>query len=259
VNGESIYGSKAFDLPGDMHDWGRITCKTTDDGKTKVYLHVYNWPLKKQITVTGIKQAPEKVYLLADKLESPLKFDFKEVVTNIDLSVPQPDPFVSVVVMEFDNKPEVETGLAAKSVYGGYSLTPYNFHESQGSRLRVKPKEFGSIPAHFIVDEKSEYVWKIYVDKPCEMSIDVSYGFEGESKSGKITVNAAGQTLKQDVENTGLFVIEPGQDSRLENYKSFRFGKVRFDKAGYYDIKVNVAPPKGKEVHLQWLWLEGDD
>ena len=256
VNGEAIYGSGAFDLPAGMHDWGRITSKTTDDGKLLLYLHVFNWPLEKQITVTGIKKAPSKVYLLADKQKSPLSFDFSEVVTNIDLSVPQPDPFVSVVVMEYDAMPEVETGLTAKSVYGGYSLSPYNFYTSRGSRQRVRPKEFGSIPAHLIVNKKSEYTWKIYVDKPCEMNLDVSYGFEGKGKGGDISVEVSGQKFSHKVENTGLFVIEPGQDSRLENYKAYRLGKVKFDKPGYYDVKVVVDPAKDKEVHLQWLWLE---
>ena len=99
VNGESIYGSGAFDLPGDYHDWGRITAKTEGNGTTKLYLHIYNWPLNKQLEVTGIKSAPDKVYLLADKQKSPLSFRFNKVVTNISLNVPQPDPLVSVVVL----------------------------------------------------------------------------------------------------------------------------------------------------------------
>ncbi len=256
VNGESIYGSGAFDLPADLHDWGRITVKKENDGRTKVYLMVYNWPLEKSITVTGIKSAPQKVYMLADKMKAPLKYDFNTVVTNIDLSVPQPDPFVSVIVMEYDSYPETEEGLVAKSVYGGYSLTPYNFYDHKGSSMRVKPKVYGSIPAHLNVDEDSEYHWRIFVDKPGQKKLDVSYGFEGEGNGGSISAEVAGETFKLGVENTGLFVTEPGQDSRLENYKSYNPGTVKFDKPGYYDVKVEVKPKKGKEIHLQWLWLE---
>jgi len=255
VNGESIYGSCAFDLPGDMHDWGKMTFKQDDDGSSKLYLHVYTFPLNKKLYVTGIKTKPAKVYLLADKQKSPLKFDFKETVTTIDLSTPQPDPYVSVVVMEFDKKPETEKGLVAKSMYDGYSLTPYNFHSSKGDKTRVRPKVFGSIPAHLIVENKSEYIWRIYVDKPSKMHIDVSYGFEGENGKGKLTVEAAGKSFTGKVENTGLFVIEPGQDSRLENFKSFRFGEVEFEEPGYYDIKLTAAPGKNEKIDMQWIWL----
>ncbi len=255
VNGESVYGSGAFDLPADLHDWGRITCKTEDDGKTKVYLHVFNWPLNKKLFVTGIKSAPSKVYLLADKQKAPLKFDFTKVVTDIDLHVPQPDPLVSVVVLEYDEKPEVESDLVPRSMYGGFPMNPYNFYSAEGDKIRVRPKAFGSIPAHLVITNKSEYHWKIFVDKPSEMNLDVSYGFEGKGSGGNIIIDVAGVSFKHDVENTGLFVIEPGQNSRLENYKSFRLGKVKFTEPGYYDIKVVVKPKKGEEVHLQWIWL----
>src|SRR5690606_37206227 len=66
VNGESIYGAEAFDLDKDLHDWGKITCKK-EENKTKLYLHVFNWPLNKKLSVTGISDTPQKVYLLADK------------------------------------------------------------------------------------------------------------------------------------------------------------------------------------------------
>ena len=48
VNGESIYGCKAFDLPKDLHDWGKITSKKTDTG-TVLYLHLFNYPLGNQL------------------------------------------------------------------------------------------------------------------------------------------------------------------------------------------------------------------
>jgi alpha-L-fucosidase len=255
INGESIYGSGAFDLPGDYHDWGRITAKTEDDGRIKLYLHIYNWPLNKKLEVTGIKSAPDKVYLLADKQKSPLSFSFNEVVTNISLDVPQPDPFVSVVVMEYNNSPETESGLVAKSMYDGFSLTPNNFVSNDGDRVRVRAKEFGSIPGHLIVTNKSEYVWQIFIGKATTLNVDVSYGFKGEGNGGKITVETAGESFKHKVSNTGLFVKEPGQESRLENFKSFRLGEVSFSEPGYYNVKVTVEPKNGGQIDLQWIWI----
>lgn len=66
INGESIYGSGASDLPKGMTDWGVITSKSTPSG-TKLYLHLYNVPTDRKLKVTGILSVPEKVYMLNDK------------------------------------------------------------------------------------------------------------------------------------------------------------------------------------------------
>ena len=93
------------------------------------------------------------------------------------------------------------------------------------------------------------------IDKPTDLNIDISYGFKGEGDGGKITVEVAGESFKNKVSNTGLFVKEPGQDSRLENFKSFRLGVINFPESGYYDVKVTVEPEKNEQIDFQWIWL----
>lgn len=180
VNGESIYGSEAFDLRKDQHDWGKITCKKTNDGKTKLYLHVYIWPLSKQLKVTGITTKAAKVYLLADKQKSDISFIYNNALTTIDLPIEQPDPYVSVVVLEFDQYPEIEDGLVARSVYGGYSLNGLNILNSEGDNFIEKAQRFGSIPSYIKVKQKSTYQWRIFIEEPMTVSADVSYSFQGK-------------------------------------------------------------------------------
>ena len=124
VNGESIYGSQAFDLVRDQHDWGKITCRRNPDGTARLYLHVFNWPLSHKLPVTGIRAKPVKAYLLADPEKTELAMNTREVVTVLDLPERAPDPLVSVVVLEYDSYPSTVDGLVAQSVYGGFSLTP---------------------------------------------------------------------------------------------------------------------------------------
>ena len=102
INGESIYGSQAFDLDRDQYDWGKITCRNNPDGTTRLYLHVYNWPLNRKLPVTGIKAEPVRAYLLADPEKAALKLKTRGVVTELDLPEKAPDPLVSVVVLEYD-------------------------------------------------------------------------------------------------------------------------------------------------------------
>jgi len=49
TNGESIYATAAS--PFEKLDWGRCTQKQLPDGKTRLYLHVFNWPQDGRLVV----------------------------------------------------------------------------------------------------------------------------------------------------------------------------------------------------------------
>ncbi len=255
INGESIYGAGAFSLPKDQHDWGKITCKKAETG-TKIYLHVFNWPLNKELYLTGIKTKPERIYLLADKQKSPLKFTHSEVFTAIQLPEMQPDQYVSVVVVEFSNEPVVDGGLVAKTVDGGFSLLPQNQNPVDDSPAINKKERGGTVPEHFIVNENKWFSWKIYVDEPGDKTIDVSYSFQQNSTGCQIVVKAANTELIHKVAITGKTVGEPNQNWIIDNFKSKRLGKINFSEKGYYTIKLDIEPGKNNEVKFQWVWVK---
>lgn len=255
VNGESIYGSQAFDLVRHQHDWGKITCKEQADGSTRLYLHVYNWPLSQKLPVTGIKDRPVKAYLLADTEQSAIPFTFNEVITVLDLPAVAPDPLVSVVVLEYDSYPSTENGLVAQSVYGGFSLSPKNASRIRGDSWIEPPSRRGTVPAHIRVTEKSSYQWRIYIDEPATLSSDVSYAFQGEGGKGKITIETGAASLSGNFKSTGRFVGEPNANWQIDSFNSHRLGQVLFAEPGYYNITLEIKPGKGEELNFQWLWL----
>lgn len=256
VNGEAIYGSEAFDLRSDQHDWGRITYKETPDGGAKVYLHVFTWPLNKKLAVTGIKTPPGKIYALVDAGKSSLKFEHNGALTKIDLPELAPDPYVSVLVMEYDQQPETEKDLVATAVSGGYSLKMENGKRSEGNSLIEEPSRYGTVPRHALVKNKQNYTWEIFVDEPTEFYVDVSYSFQGKSDGGEIRIKANGEEIRHDIMPTGKTVGEPGQDWVIDNYASHRTGTLKLDRAGYYEIELEIEPEQNGEIDFQWLWLE---
>lgn len=255
INGESVYGAQAFSLPKDQHDWGKITCKKTEKG-TKVYLHVFNWPLNKELYMTGIATKPEKVYLLADKQKSPVKFTHSEVFTTIRLPEMQPDPYVSVVVIEFNSEPVVDDGLVAKTVDGGFSLLPQNQILKNDSPAINKKERGGTVPEHVVVNEKKMFSWKIYVDEPGDKSVDVSYSFQQNTTGSRIFVKASDSKLTYFVSNTGKTVGEPNQNWIIDNFKSNRLGKINFPEKGFYTIELEIEPGKNDTVKFQWVWVK---
>jgi alpha-L-fucosidase len=256
VNGESIYGCQAFDLVKDQHDWGRITCRRDVDGRTSLFLHVYNWPLSGKLPVTGIDAKPDRAYLLADKQKSEIPFATNPTFTELDLPAAQPDPYVSVVVLEYDRYPGRVDGLVAKSVYGGYSLKPSNIVEGEGDYSIKQPERFGSIPAHVIVSQKSTYRWRIFIERPQILSVDVSYNFQGKEGQGTVTVRSAGMVLSEPVRPTGRYVGEPNREWHIDSFNSHRIGTLTFPVPGYYDIELVVDPGKKETIGFQWVWLE---
>ncbi|MCU4174248.1 alpha-L-fucosidase [Carboxylicivirga sp. N1Y90] len=255
VNGEAIYGAEAFDLDKDLHDWGKITCKQ-DGNKFKIYLHVDNWPLNKKLHLTGISSSPEKVYLLADKEKKSLNFNYSKVFTEISLPYLQPDNYISVVVVEYNSKPEIVDGLVSKTVDGGYSLLPDNQFENDKSIVVEPLASSGTIPRHVVVNSNKTFIWKIYVDKVGEKNLDVSYSFQNQESAGDITVKISGKIFKHNIRPTGQTVAEPNEAWYIDNFRSNRVGTMNFAEKGFYTIEMIIEPQQKKEVNFQWLWVK---
>ena len=227
-----------------------------DSNKHLLYLHVYNWPLNNQLPVTGITRKPVKAYVLRDKLKSPLAFSHNDVFTQIELPKDQPDPLISVVVLEYDQKPQITDGLVAKTVDGGYALMQQNSASEEGERILKSYDKGGTVPPHCVVQDTYQSTWKIYVDQPGELIVDVSYSFQGEKPNGTIKVKASDSELKLNVSPTELTVGEPNRNWHIDNFTSHRLGTINFPKAGIYEISMDIDAKKDKAIKFQWLWLK---
>ena len=252
VNGESVYGTEAADLDKDLHDWGKITMKTDGD-KTLVFLHVFNWPLNKQLPLTGIITKPEKIYLLADKQKQSLPYSHEGPLTCIDLPIRQPDPYVSVVVVEYGRLPDTEQGLVAQTTTGGYSFD-YNNNLNDKSSTVERKSRGGTIPSHVVIKTPQKLKWRFYVDKPGVKTVDISYYSQG--KGGKIECITPGYKLLHDIESTGKTVGEPNSNWVVDRFISHRVGEISFSKEGIYDLEFEVTPIKKGEIKFQWIWLD---
>jgi alpha-L-fucosidase len=254
INGESIYGAEAFDLEKDLHDWGKITCKKTGNG-FNLYLHVFNWPLNKELGLTGISSIPKNIYSLSDKQKSPLKFLQNGSFTRIDLPDLQTDPYISVIVVEYDKKPGFTNGLVAKTTEGGYSLTPKNINPPDET-LNIKRKErSGTLPEYGNIDSHKILKWKLYIDSAGEKNVDISYSFQNNSAKNQLMVKTANTTLSHIIKSTGKTVGEPNQNWVINNFKSQSIGKINFPEIGFYEIELEVIPAENGDMEFQWIWI----
>jgi alpha-L-fucosidase len=108
TNNESIYGTSAS--PFKKLDWGRATQKWLGGDKTRLYLHVFQWPADGNLKAPGLKNKVVKAYLLADKEQKPLQIGPDGAALSIQVGDKAPDPIDSVVVLEIEGRPEAGGG-----------------------------------------------------------------------------------------------------------------------------------------------------
>jgi alpha-L-fucosidase len=102
VNGESIYGTGAS--PFKKLDWGRCTQKQLPDGKTTLYLHVFQWPKDGKLSVPGLENKVGKAYLLADSTQGALPIAQEKGVVVVSVPAQAPDPINTVVVLTLEGR-----------------------------------------------------------------------------------------------------------------------------------------------------------
>jgi alpha-L-fucosidase len=103
ANSESIYGTQAS--PFEKLPWGRCTQKEIEEGKTRLYLHVFDWPAEGKLVLTGLANKPLKAFLLDGG--QPLEFASAENQIAIALPEKAPNAHSSVIALEIHGKPQI--------------------------------------------------------------------------------------------------------------------------------------------------------
>lgn len=95
VNGESIYATRPGPVQG-LH-WCRTTAKPG-----KVYLHVFDWPMRGEVRVPGLRATVNRAYLLADPSRESLPITSQPDCLIVRGPARAPDADDTVVVLEIE-------------------------------------------------------------------------------------------------------------------------------------------------------------
>ena len=104
INGESIHGTQAS--PFKSLAWGRATQRSAASG-SRVYLHVFDWPLDGKLSVPGLLCDPKRIHLLSDPARRPLAWSRVEDAVLVKLPPARPDADDSVIVLELAGRPDI--------------------------------------------------------------------------------------------------------------------------------------------------------
>jgi alpha-L-fucosidase len=105
ANGAAVHGTQASPFPS--LPWGRATRCALDGGRTRLYLHVFEWPASGRLVVPGLLNEPRGAVLLADSAARPLPLERQG--DDLVLSLPRvaPDAIDTVVALDIVGKPDV--------------------------------------------------------------------------------------------------------------------------------------------------------
>ncbi len=104
-NSESIFGTSAS--PFGLLAWGRCTQRRLEDGSTRLYLHVFQWPPDGRLEVPGIANRARGAFLLAGGSSDGLEVTRDEDALRIAVPPDAPDPVDTVVALDVEGSPEV--------------------------------------------------------------------------------------------------------------------------------------------------------
>ncbi|MCW5976805.1 MAG: alpha-L-fucosidase [Bryobacteraceae bacterium] len=103
VNGEAVYATAAG--PFEKLDWGRCTQKQLRNGKSRLYLHVFDWPKDGRLVVPLANGAGVRARLMASGKSLPVQATAGQI--SIAVGVQAPDRIASVIALDLDGPPSV--------------------------------------------------------------------------------------------------------------------------------------------------------
>jgi alpha-L-fucosidase len=103
TNSAAIYATNACSF--EKLEWGRCTQKRIAGGKTRLYLHVFDWPKDGSLTLPLAAGKSAKARLLAGGKALAVKSDAKQ--TSIALGAQAPDKIATVIELDVNGSPKV--------------------------------------------------------------------------------------------------------------------------------------------------------
>jgi alpha-L-fucosidase len=104
VHSEAIYATTAS--PFEDLRWGRCTQKKLDDNRTRLYLHVFDWPVDGKLVVPLAVQGPAEALLLTTGERQNVMVGQQQVT----ITVPQqaPNDIATVIALDIEGKPKTD-------------------------------------------------------------------------------------------------------------------------------------------------------
>ncbi len=223
VNHEAIYGTTAspfFKLP-----WGRCTKKLNENGAT-LYLHVFDWPENRELSLPGLKNTVTSARLLS----SGETVKATSNAAGVMLSVPNraPDSINSVIRVDIAGDLQVEGNMPSESAAGVIFL-PAMMADIHNHGYSVQAVLTGRYEAAHISSWENP---EVRVDWMFTVKEGGAFQVEAElvcvEKGTSLTVKSGGNTLDARVDAAG----------NADTFRTVALGRIAVANSGNNVIQI---------------------
>jgi len=198
--------------------------------------------------VSGITGKPKRTELLAPTGSKTLSFGQKGPLLHIQLPAEQPDPFVSVVRVDYDSI-SIDPKIVAESTFGGFALTPHNASNAEMFDLA---KYDGKRPARAHVAKGEKMLWEVYAPAPGYYSVDLS-AHNGTGTDIPVSIRFAGSEMTILIAPDGKVVAEPNENNHTDEFVDHRMDRIYIDRPGRYVLEFEAQGAAPLWFHRIWV------
>ncbi len=246
VNGEAIYETTAspFKMPFTALPWGRATMKTTNNGNSILYLHVYNWPSDGKLLIPGLTNDITSATLLANG--AILKSTKQNNSIGIDVPKSPLDEIATVIRLELKGPIQLVPYIPSAEKDGSILLYPAFAQlkaPKKGSKIAIE-SDGGDQNLGYWTNPSASASWQVQVDK--KGTYQVTAQVATQSNANAIKFSLGDRTLKTQLPNTGDY----------GSYKTVALGTLLIDKVGVNTFTLTADPNGWDAVNVRKIILK---
>jgi alpha-L-fucosidase len=241
VNSESIYGTAAS--PFRRPWWGRCTRKELENGDTRLYLQVFDWPEDKSLTVP-VKNEALQCYSHSGNKEQ-FEVEKTEEGLVIRLTGEAPDEISSVVVLDIKGSPDVPNQNITPDETGALILSPEQSDLENRGYVSSNHAKLIRGPEYSYITWKETRTW---MEWPIEISADETVEIQvmiATASADNIITIEVGEVKKE---------FQLPDTNGLDSFQKVRLGTITLP-AGTSNLKVKGIKDNWQECHMSNIEL----
>lgn len=252
-NKVGFYGTLPTPFEEDSQDWGLIT-QRKENGMTKLYLHVMEWPSDGVIRVNGLKNKVLNAYI--PSIDKTVRFNQKGLLLHVLAPSKEPCDFDSVIEIDIEGDTDVENGFCGEINFGGISIPARKASLTEGLECKSDNTQSPYGIAPISVSKwtgESLATWKVYIPEASERDLLISYACDSAWVGQEYEVEIVGLTVFKGKTLTGPVDLL----KKHNEYYTHLLGKVKFPTSGIYEVKVRPKKVTSIELFkLNWLFIK---
>jgi alpha-L-fucosidase len=240
ANGDAIHGTQASPFPR-IPAWGRCTTRPLPGGKTRLYLHVFQWPSDGRLVLSGLTNKAHGASLLTRPGQA-LAVESNAKGTTIQLPKDATDPLATVVVLDVLGKPVIEPFIATAGADGVITL-PAIDATLEGHALKLENKS-GSENIGCWTNPADAVSFRVRFDNAGRQTVSIEWACPAAAAGSKTEFRLYDQNNKQ-------VATLPWTVSATGSWESFQWadiGQIDGPAAGDFTLRLAALDKPGEGV-----------